>query len=561
MRKHVVPAVTGLILVIALVLAACPNPSGNSTAKENELTKVSALALDGWVAVPVGDAEPNTEAIDAPQYTGTVAWRNADSTAHTGAFAVGMVYQAVVTLTAKEGYTFTGVAANSFTYSGATAVANAADSGRVTITFPAAEEPGDGPGGGGTDKKVSALVLTGLVTAPVRGAQPVIAGINTDQYTGTVAWQTSSGQSHNAVFSPSTVYKAVVTLTATSGYTFTCVAANSFTYSGATAVANAANSGIVTITFPATGDTPVTSFVLTGLVTAPVRGAQPVTTEIDADQYTGTVAWKTEGGTDHTGAFAAEAVYQAVVALTAKSGYTFDGVGADSFTYSGATAVANAANSGIVTITFPATGDTPVTSFVLTGLVTAPVRGAQPVTTEIDADQYTGTVAWKTEGGTDHTGAFAAEAVYKAVVILTAKSGYTFDGVGADSFSYSGATSVTNDADNGTVTITFPATEGEPNAPIEVGNPSVKLYLDDETTPLAHNGSTSIVQGTGIYRVSIDAGYTSIVWYLNGTPLTQYQGAASITLSKQTAGTFLVTVEATPAGGEKQSGTHSFTVQ
>ena len=459
MRKHVVPAVTGLILVIALVLAACPNPSGNSTAKENELTKVSALALDGWVAVPVGDAEPNTEAIDAPQYTGTVAWRNADGTAHTGAFAVGMVYQAVVTLTAKEGYTFTGVAANSFTYSGATAVANAADSGRVTITFPAAEEPGDGPGGGGTDKKVSALVLTGLVTAPVRGAQPVIAGIDTDQYTGTVAWQTSSGQSHNAVFSPSTVYKAVVTLTAKSGYTFTGLAANSFTYSGAT--------------------------------------------------------------------------------------------------------VTNAANSGIVTITFPATGDTPVTSFVLTGLVTAPVWKDTPDTTEIDETQYTGDVAWQTEGGTDHTGAFAAEAVYKAVVILTAKSGYTFDGVGADSFSYSGATSVTNDADNGTVTITFPATEGEPNAPIEVGNPSVKLYLDDETTPLAHNGSTSIVQGTGIYRVSIDAGYTSIVWYLNGTPLTQsqYQGAASITLSKQTAGTFLVTVEATPAGGEKQSGAHSFTVQ
>jgi hypothetical protein len=43
-------------------------------------------------------------------------------------------------LTAKSGYTFTGVAENSYTHTGATSIANAADSGVVTITFPATEE-------------------------------------------------------------------------------------------------------------------------------------------------------------------------------------------------------------------------------------------------------------------------------------------------------------------------------------------------------------------------------------------------------------------------------------
>jgi formylglycine-generating enzyme required for sulfatase activity len=46
------------------------------------------------------------------------------------------LYQAVVTLTAKTGYTFAGVAANSFTCAGAGSIINGAYSGTVTIRFP-----------------------------------------------------------------------------------------------------------------------------------------------------------------------------------------------------------------------------------------------------------------------------------------------------------------------------------------------------------------------------------------------------------------------------------------
>jgi hypothetical protein len=74
-----------------------------------------------------------------------------------------------------------------------------------------------------------------------------------------------------------------------------------------------------------------------------------------------------------------------------------------------------------------------VSAFSLDGLVTAPVRGAA------------------------HTGAFAASTVYRAVLTLAAKSGYTFTGVVSDTFTYTGA-AVTNAANSGTVTIVFPAT-------------------------------------------------------------------------------------------------------
>jgi hypothetical protein len=534
-----------------------------ATAEEggSEPAVVSAFSLDGKVTVPVKGAIPDTTAIDEDQYTGSIAWQTSGGAAHTGAFAAAAVYKAVVTLAAKTGYTFTGVAADSFTYTGAASVTNAVNSGTVTVTFPATAEEG-----GSEPAVVSAFSLDNKVTAPVKGAIPDTTAINEDQYTGSIAWQTSGGAAYTGAFAAAAVYKAVVTLAAKTGYTFTGVGADSFTYTGAT-VTNAANSGTVTVTFPATagegGPEPavVSAFSLDGKVTAPVRGAASNTTAINEDQYTGSIAWQTSGGAAHTGAFAAAAVYKAVVTLTAKTSYTFTGVGTDSFTYTGATSVANAANSGTVTVTFPATADAVVSAFSLDGTVRAPVRAAAPDTTAINETQYTGSIAWQTSGGTPYTGTFAADTVYKAVVTLNAKSGYTFTGLGADSFSYTGAT-VTNAEDSGTVTVTFPATEKDPNTDISppFGNPSVKLYLDGASTPLTHNGTTGITLGTGTYTVSIDPGHSSIVWYLNGSPQTQASGKTSITLSKRTTGNYLVTVE-TGAGASKNSGAHTFTVQ
>ncbi|GHV29104.1 hypothetical protein AGMMS4952_14250 [Spirochaetia bacterium] len=446
-----------------------------ATAAESADTIINALGLDSLVTAPVTGATPQTTFAGNTQYTGTVAWTTGAGTAHSGAFAASTVYKAVVTLTAKTGFTFSGLAADSFTHDGATSVTNAVDSGTVTITFPATAA---------VDTIINALGLDSLVTAPVTGATPQTTFAGNTQYTGTIAWTTGAGTAHSGAFAASTVYKAVVTLTAKPGFTFTGLAANSFTHNGATLVTNAMDSGTITITFPATAaegaDTIINALGLDSLVTAPVTGATPQTTFAGNTQYTGTIAWTTGTGTAHSGAFAASTVYKAVVTLTAKTGFTFTGLAANSFTHNGATSVTNAVDSGTVTITFPATAavDTIVNTLSLDSLVTAPVNNAAPQATFPEQTQYTGTIAWTTGAGTTHSGAFAASTVYKAVVTLTAKTGFTFTGLAADSFTHNGATSVTNAANSGTVTIAFPATGADGGGNSGGGTVVTALALD-----------------------------------------------------------------------------------
>jgi uncharacterized delta-60 repeat protein/uncharacterized repeat protein (TIGR02543 family) len=81
------------------------------------------------VAVPVRGKAPVTKAIDTAQYTGTISWSPADDY-----FKPQTVYTANIVLTAKTGYTLSGVAENFFTVAGATAT-NAAGSGNVTVVF------------------------------------------------------------------------------------------------------------------------------------------------------------------------------------------------------------------------------------------------------------------------------------------------------------------------------------------------------------------------------------------------------------------------------------------
>ena len=86
------------------------------------------------IAVPVvGDAPLSGELVNSTQYAGTVEW----SPAHP-AFQAGTSYTATITLTAKTGYTFTGVAADFFIVEWASAASNGANSGIVTAEFTSA---------------------------------------------------------------------------------------------------------------------------------------------------------------------------------------------------------------------------------------------------------------------------------------------------------------------------------------------------------------------------------------------------------------------------------------
>ena len=82
------------------------------------------------VTVPAAGASPVTNLAETAQYTATISWAPADAV-----FAPYTGYTVTVTLTAKEGYTLTGVAADFFKVGGAAAT-NAANAGVVTAVFP-----------------------------------------------------------------------------------------------------------------------------------------------------------------------------------------------------------------------------------------------------------------------------------------------------------------------------------------------------------------------------------------------------------------------------------------
>jgi hypothetical protein len=168
---------------------------------------------------------------------------------------------------------------------------------------------------------VSDFDLTILAPAPVFWETPVTSFIS-DQYSGTIAWKESDDSPMSAgVFGGDKVYKAVVTLTATSQhYTFTGVPENSFAHSGADTVVNAADSGVVTIAFP-----PTEAQFITGVAVSPssVSAAQgkphlfAATVEGTTINVPQGVTWTVEGNGDEGTAIAADGTLTIAINETA----------------------------------------------------------------------------------------------------------------------------------------------------------------------------------------------------------------------------------------------------
>ena len=134
--------VISLVGVGTTVLTATQAANGNyaagiyTTTLTVTATTVSTSAISG-VTVPVAEAIPAT-AISGVGYTGTISWSNNPTS-----FAYSTVYTATVTLTPTAGYTMTGVTANFFNVSGATAT-NPVNSGVITAVFPSTAALPDG---------------------------------------------------------------------------------------------------------------------------------------------------------------------------------------------------------------------------------------------------------------------------------------------------------------------------------------------------------------------------------------------------------------------------------
>lgn len=121
----------------ATILVTAENGNATETytvkfkkAAADEVIDISAIP---GVTPPVTGATPVTTITETDQYTGIVAWLPAEDP-----FAVETVYTATITLTAKAGFTLTGVGEDFFKVAGATAT-NAADAGVVEAVFPETE--------------------------------------------------------------------------------------------------------------------------------------------------------------------------------------------------------------------------------------------------------------------------------------------------------------------------------------------------------------------------------------------------------------------------------------
>ena len=179
-----------------------PADSGVVTAEFPETAFVITDTTIIGVTAPVTGAVPDGTIDDSAQYTGTVTWSPTDSP-----FAGEEVYTATITLTAKSGYTLSGVAANSFTVDGVAAT-NTTNSGEVTsAAFPAT-----------VAAEITAAGVTEFVAPVTGGTAQVFGNLNADVDTYTVTGLTWSPV--HATFGGTTIYTATVVLTSASGNKF-----------------------------------------------------------------------------------------------------------------------------------------------------------------------------------------------------------------------------------------------------------------------------------------------------------------------------------------------------
>jgi hypothetical protein len=252
---------------------------------------------------------------------------------------------------------------------------------------------------------------------------------------------------------------------------------------------------------------PAADLDLTGFIPAPLPGGNPVR-NFYAGNYGGTVTWSPAYGV-----FQGGTAYTAEVSLYSGAGYVFpDGevpvnhsgalVNPVMFTHQGNN------TSGTIrgNIAFAQIGDlvpTTILNYDLQAYIPVPVAVAVPIHTVTTRGDMAVTAVWKDEGGADLGGSFdtfAQGAVYKAEIILTAKTGYAFDP--AIRFGYPGGTVEEPQGDDTDgedaerkakrfVTVTYKRTE----APIPI-NDSINLTNLVSTPVAGGTPDMSFYEGT-----------------------------------------------------------------
>jgi hypothetical protein len=84
----------------------------------------------------------------------------------------------------------------------------------------------------------------------------------------------------------------------------------------------------------------------------------------------------------------------------------------------------------------------------------------------------------------------------------------------------------------------------------------IKLYANGGAEPLSEGGTITVIKDTEYY-VTIDGGYSNVVWYLNGIPRPVSGGKLILDTAK--TGTVTLTVEA-EKGGQTHDGVYTFII-
>jgi len=399
---------------------------GGRTAFNNVQFVVNSAPItsaDITVTAPVTGATPSTASSGSGNFTrGNVTWSPTHSP-----FQGGQVYTASITLTANNGYTFTGLTTANINGSTAAVSNNTGEAVTLTHAFqPTALAP------------ITSTDIT--ITAPVTGATPSTASSGTGNFTrGNVTWSPA-----HSPFQGGQVYTASITLTANSGYTFTGLTTANINGSAAVISNNTGTTVTLTHAFPETATSIISANIT---VTAPVTGATPSTESSGSGNFTrGNVTWSPAHSP-----FQGGQVYTASIMLTANNGYTFTGLTTANINGSAAIISNDTGETVTLTHSFPETALAPITSAAIT--LTAPVTGATPSTASSGTGNFTrGNVTWSPTHSP-----FQGGQVYTASITLTANSGYTFTGLTTANINGSAAT--VNNNIGTTVTLTHAFSE------------------------------------------------------------------------------------------------------
>lgn len=199
---------------------------------------------------------------------------------------------------------------------------------------------------------IDSVSITDL-TAPVAGATPGNAATTDTRYSVVnTMWDPEPG----STFAENTVYSAVITLEAKSGYQFTADTVFRVGGKAATVLTRSAEEAKISYTFPATESLaePISAAALS--LAAPVAGAVPGKATTTDTQYSiVSTVWNPAPGSK----FAENTVYKAEITVKAKTGYVFTNATVYRVGGKTATLVARSAQEAKISVSFPATAKLP----------------------------------------------------------------------------------------------------------------------------------------------------------------------------------------------------------